>query len=425
MDWLGNVDRLAVGNRIEERRQRDGECYITIDSQCRETWIGDFLWGMESGLPIVIYDPNWGTIEREYIDGLIRDFPPQQTQIIIPTGGSSGKLKLAVHTWESLQAAVVGFQEGYGFYRIDSICTLPLHHVSGLMQLLRAFYTGGSIVFTSYPDWQLPENCYNCPERYFLSLVSTQFQRIVDRIKDGGRESNNFPNLDWWRSLRAIVLGGSAVNPLLLDTARSLDLPIALTYGSTETAAQISALFPNEFRQGIVNSGKILPHAIVAIEKNQSTSQESIPGNLVIKSKSLFCGYYPCPVEPMDSWINDDLGYLDREGFLTIVGRSSNKIISGGEKIFAEEVEAAIQATGLVRDICVLGKDDRDWGERVIACYVPIDDTVTAAEIESHLTRRLARYKHPKDWYRLDAIVRNDRGKVDRHTLRAIIENLG
>jgi O-succinylbenzoic acid--CoA ligase len=123
----------------------------------------------------------------------------------------------------------------------------------------------------------------------------------------------------------------------------------------------------------------------------------------------------------MDSWINDDIGYIDQEGYLTIVGRSSNKIISGGEKIFAEEVEAAIQATGLVRDICVLGKDDRDWGERVVACYVPIDDTVTAAEIERRLAGMLARYKHPKDWYRLEAIARNDRGKVDRPTLRAII----
>jgi O-succinylbenzoic acid--CoA ligase len=119
-------------------------------------------------------------------------------------------------------------------------------------------------------------------------------------------------------------------------------------------------------------------------------------GIVKIEAESLARGYYPeivsyCP----HIFPTDDLGYLDENGFLYIVGRGSDKIISGGENVFPAEVEAAILGTGLVKDVCVIGKSDRFWGEVVTAVYVANNSEVSAEVLAAAVEDKLSKFKTP------------------------------
>jgi O-succinylbenzoic acid--CoA ligase len=146
----------------------------------------------------------------------------------------------------------------------------------------------------------------------------------------------------------------------------------------------------------------------------------STPFPLQIQTSSLALGYYP------DRFFHgtfhpDDLGYFDDAGELHIVGRSSDKIITGGENVFPAEVEAAIRATGQVQDVCVVGVSDRHWGEIVAAAYVPATSTSSAEVIAQAIRGQLSRYKQPKRWIALDEMPRNAQGKINRAQLRELL----
>jgi o-succinylbenzoate---CoA ligase len=110
----------------------------------------------------------------------------------------------------------------------------------------------------------------------------------------------------------------------------------------------------------------------------------------------------------------DDIGYFDAQGSLHIVGRNSQKIISGGENLYPAEIEAAIRSTGLVEDVCVLGVADRDWGEIAVAFYV---SSQRVEILEGAIAPLLSRPKQPKRWVAVEAIPRTGQGKVVRSLL--------
>lgn len=295
--------------------------------------------------------------------------------ICIPTGGSSGQIKFAVHTWKTLLAAVEGFQQHFQIVTVNAYCTLPLHHVSGLMQALRTFVSGGKLVLQAFK--QLEQGCLMLtnPENFFISLVPTQLQRLLH------------PGLaNWLSRFQAVLLGGAPAWPELLAQAKQYQTPLALTYGMTETAAQITTLLPQEFLAGNHSSGRPLPHAQVKIlaPSGESLSAGQI-GQVTIQVRSLCLGYYASPSVQLShtpAFQPDDLGWLDAEGYLHIVGRQSQKIITGGENVFPEEVEAAIRQTGWVQDVCVVGLADRHWGQVVTAVYVPTKTEITGKKLE-------------------------------------------
>ncbi|MBW4441032.1 MAG: 2-succinylbenzoate--CoA ligase [Plectolyngbya sp. WJT66-NPBG17] len=317
-----------------------------------------------------------------------------KTLIMIPTGGTSGKLRFAMHTWETLSASVQGFCQYFEIARINSLCVLPLYHVSGLMQFLRSFLTNGTFILQSWKtlDTQLD------PQDFFISLVPTQLQQLMIHA-------------DWLAQFKTILLGGAPAWLDLLEEARSRNLPIAPTYGMTETASQIATLKPADFLNEIEGCGRVLPHAEITI----------VDQKLSIQSKSLMLGYYPNLLnEP--KFDPDDLGYFDDRQFLHLIGRDSNKIISGGENIFPSEVEAAVRSTKLVQDIYVLGTPDSIWGQSVTAIFVPCDETVTIEQLKTALRSSLAAFKHPKRWIKVDQIPRTAQGKIKRDLIEEILK---
>ena len=330
-----------------------------------------------------------------------------RSHIMIPTGGTSGEIKFAIHTWETLSASVNGFKTFFECEKINSVCTLPLYHVSGLMQLMRSLLTQGNLIICSYKS-VIQQLVSEHKSTYFISFVPTQLQYLIEL------------NPYWLKEFKTILVGGAPPKRSLLNSARKYNISVALTYGMTETASGIIALTPKEFLAGNDSNGRVLPHVKVAIEKPKNKI-----GLITINSTSLCLGYYPQLLSPTDSLVTDDLGYFDREGYLYLVGRDSQKIITGGENVFPAEVEKAIYATNLIKDVCVIGIPDNKWGQAVTAIYVPTTKSVLDS-VKQQLRSQLAKYKQPKNWIEVDYIPRNNRGKINYQELKAIaIEAMG
>lgn len=408
-------------------------------------FLAGFMAACIAECPIFLGNPNWSP--QEWQQGLNLTQPhlvwgnlpisaevqrpetPEAAQrgwIMIPTGGSSGGIKFAIHTWQTLSASVAGFQSFFcDRLPIHSCCVLPLYHVSGLMQFLRSLLTNGQLILLPFAELLngqsaqsdtanfLQQSCTE-PADFFLSLVPTQLQRLLERRSQ----------VRWLQQFHTILLGGAPAWISLLEQAKTLQLNLAPTYGMTETAAQVVTLKPHEFLQGNLSTGCTLSHAQITIQDGKGLALDIHQiGNIAIQAQSLFQGHYP-QFLPTHTWMTDDVGYLDAQGYLHIVGRNSRKILSGGENIFPEEIEAALYASGLVQEVYVLGVVDEQWGEIVTALYVPINETQTPKMLKASLEASLSHYKHPKHWICIDKIPRNAQGKIDSSLLVQWVKTL-
>ncbi len=421
-DWLQGLNHGLLLEEIDCRRTRlqglaEPPIVLIAESDALSFMAG-FIAALSLPCIIVLGNPQWKPQEWRQVgncltptliwsDQNIADcFPgiiPQGLtpgDILIPTGGSSGQIRFAIHTWETLSASVEGFQQYFNVEKINACCVLPLYHVSGLMQVVRSLSSGGQLAI--HPWKALSEGIFpdiNL-EEFFLSLVPTQLQRLL-----------NDPQL---ARFQTILLGGAPAWESLLTAARSRRLPIAPTYGMTETASQIATLKAHDFLRGQTGCGQALPHIKITICNEQGLVLPTGKTGLVtVRGRSLMKDYFPA-----EKFAIDDLGYFDSEGYLHIVGRNSQKIITGGENVYPGEIEAVIRSTHLVEDVCVLGVPDETWGEMVVAVYVPRG---LEADLAAAIAPLMSNPKQPKRWIALEALPRNAQGKIDRRQLQDII----
>jgi O-succinylbenzoic acid--CoA ligase len=344
--------------------------------------------------------------------------PNPQPLCCIPTGGSSGTIRFAMHTWDTLMASVTGFQQYFEVDIINSCCVLPLYHVSGLMQCLRSLTSGGKLTLLPFKTLETTDCLAFDPADFFLSLVPTQLERLL--------QSANLSTPPRLLQFKTILLGGAPAGSELVEQARRFALPLAPTYGMTETASQVATLKPEDFLKGRQGVGQGLPHAQVTIRSGTGeVLGVNQTGLITIAAESLMLGYYPTPFgdsasrdEVVRVFATDDIGWMDEQGYLYIIGRQSDKIITGGENVYPAEVEAAILATGLVRDVGVIGISDRQWGQAIIALYIPITANLTAETLKAALSNRLSKFKLPKQWIAVNQLPRNAQGKLNRQKLQ-------
>jgi O-succinylbenzoic acid--CoA ligase len=393
-------------------------------------FLASFIAACAANCPVFLCNPDWGTQEWQQVFDLVQPDIiwgmghgawnignenniqcPIPNSIMIPTGGSSGQIKFAIHTWETLTASIQGFTEYFQLKQVNSFCVLPLYHVSGLMQFMRSFTTGGKLNIQPFKAVESSQILNIKQSEFFISLVPTQLQRLLQN-----------PELTKWLSqFNTVLLGGAPAWNELLEKARFHRIRLAPTYGMTETASQIATLKPDDFLSGKISSGQILPHAKVTIRNQQGEILNSNQiGNITIQAQSLALGYYPITRENQTDFQVDDLGFLDEQGYLNIVGRNSDKIITGGENIYPAEIESAIQATQMVADICVIGIPDKHWGQALTAIYIPNKSDTSALKIQTLLKDKLSRFKIPKYWIPQQNLPRNSQGKINRQQLQQI-----
>jgi O-succinylbenzoic acid--CoA ligase len=397
-------------------------------------FLAGFIAATTVGCPVFLCNPNWVKAEWQQVFDLVQpdliwgqeaiankqqknsliENPKSKIQnpIMIPTGGSSGQIRFAIHTWETLMASVQGFRQYFGVSAVNSFCVLPLYHVSGLMQFMRSLTTCGRLVIMPFKSLNIQKPGFSShidPKEFFISLVPTQLQRLLHQ------------NPTWLSRFHTVLLGGAPAWLELLETARHHRIRLAPTYGMTETASQIVTLNPVDFLKGTNNCGQVLPHAKVTIRNsNGEILDTNKTGIITIQADSLALGYYPDLFNETQHFQVDDLGFFDDQGFLNVVGRNSNKIITGGENVFPDEIEAAIRATQLVTDVCALGLPDTQWGQVVTAVYVPIHPEISIATLQTALEDKLSSFKQPKYWIPLESLPRNLQGKLNREQLQEI-----
>lgn len=386
-------------------------------------YLVEALGAIATQVPIILGNPHWGQQEWQQVKSQLQSRglfshsksnpplspttssppAPPAGSILIATGGSSGQLKFAVHTWSTLTAAAHAFQQHFQMPTVNAYCTLPLHHISGFMQVIRVLTSGGHLAVQTFKEL-INHHPLSIPAPACISLVPTQLQRLL-------QQSDSWAT--WLSQFQAVLLGGAPAWPQLLNHARQMRIPLALTYGMTETAAQVAALPPKQFLTGATGA-PVMPHAAITICDSQGRPQPtSTIGHIRIQAPSLCQGYWPLQAPQQgNGFLSDDLGYLDDQGYLHVVGRASSKIISGGENVFPQEVEANIRATGMVKDVCVLGLPDKDWGQ-VVTAIVALQAKFPLPSLLEALKPAISRYKQPKHWIVISAIPRSSQGKIN------------
>jgi len=247
-----------------------------------------------------------------------------QLATLIFTSGSTGEPAAVLHTFGNHYFSAVGSNKNILFGPGDRwLLALPTYHVGGLAILFRAFLSGGTVV--------LPDEGAAIAETIdrlgvtHVSLVATQFYRLLN-APDGKRALSK---------LTAILLGGSTIPQELIDTAVKLKLPVYTSYGATEMASQITTTPPDAPPQKLYSSGKLLSFRELKIAPG---------GEILVRGETLFAGYWQAgklrQTRDAAGWFaTGDLGRMDADGYLHILGRKDNLFISGGENIRPEEIE--------------------------------------------------------------------------------------
>ncbi len=397
--WLGRDSdriRFQVALQAEQRRLRDlgtGQRTkgVVVSDKDPVLFAAKLFAGILEESSLWLRPPLPAQAESLAFDKIFnhaRKLP--MSSLFVATGGTSGGLRFARHSLSTVKAAVDALSVTMGDPSLRSWCCLPLRHVAGLMQVFRAVFTGGDLVFGEYRDLLDDDFPASLIEDRLLSLVPTQLARLL----------KSSTAIDRLRRSRAIFVGGGALSPELAARSRSLQLPLAPTYGTTETAGMVTLLSPSLFLDGGKGVGSTLPGNEIAFGDT---------GTLRIRSSSLCLGYQDFDFSEGSWFETEDLGHWDEDGSFHLDGRRDRLVMTGGLKVDPQALERIICETGLADECFVTGVSDLEWGERLVAFCSPASADVNL--IEAALSERLEGFQRPKNIYALDSLPLDEMGK--------------
>jgi acyl-CoA synthetase (AMP-forming)/AMP-acid ligase II len=339
------------------------------------------------------------------------------------TGGTAGSPKGVMLSHAGLLTGALAIRATVPWVAAPGGRTLvvaPMGHLSGVIGWLMQSLCGGAHVIV--PAFE-PAAVLEAIARHRVShvfLVPTMLHRLVDQLGAGEWDVS---------SLRTITYGASPITGGLLDRAMSA-LPQASfmqVYSMTELAANGTFLDPEDHRDGarLRSAGRpTLGLEIRIVDGDGNELPPGVVGEIVCRTDSMMLGYWQRPDETAAAirggWLHTgDAGYLDGDGYLYVVDRIKDMIISGGENVYSAEVENVIGSHAAVAACAVIGVPDLEWGERVHAVVVPQPGRSAAAEeLEAHCRRLIAAYKVPRSWEFIGELPLSGAGKVSKRELR-------
>ncbi len=329
-----------------------------------------------------------GSLEGEAFEGT-PDLHADDVATLMYTSGTTAVPKPVPLTHGNWLAAALGSAVALGLDRRERwLCPMPLAHVGGLSIVVRSAVYGTTAVLAEGFDAAAVAARLSDPDEKItlVSVVATMLERLLDA---GLREP---PGLRW------ALLGGGPIPSRLLARARRAGVPVAPTYGMTEACSQIATF------------GWPLPGTELRI----SGGGEVLVRGPTVSSSAL----------SDDGWLHSgDLGALDDRGRLSLSGRRSELIVSGGENVGPLEVEEALRSHPAVVDAAVFGRPDPEWGEAVVAAIVVRDGLAPdELDLRRHCAERLARFKVPKAFEVVERLPRTASGKLLRRELPAASE---
>lgn len=364
--------------------------------------------------------------EQELLERALRPgempLPQWGPAVVVGSGGSSGGRRWCLQPLAHLEASARATGQWLAGIGIDPAATihldpLPLHHVSGLLPLVRARVWGGDVRWLPSALMRQPEALAVAqplpPNRpVLLSLVPTQLARLLASPAGVG----------WLRQCAVVWVGGAALPLDLARRARNEGIRLSPCYGATETAAMVTALPPERFLAGVNGCGAPLTGVSVRVGADGA---ERPGGAIEVRTDRLSPGWYVAgALVPLltggDWWSSGDGGHLGAEG-LEIRGRLDGAINSGGETVFPEQVEERLcqlaHEEGLpLAALLLLPVADPLWGERLVALVRPAsagDGQKLIVELE-RLARTFSPALRPWHWRLAHELAPNERGKWDR-----------
>lgn len=307
-----------------------------------------------------------------------------------------------------------------------SLAVAPLFHIGGFNALsLRTITRGGTLVVRRSFD----------PAQALDDLVSYRVNSmfLVPAMLAGIQRQPGFEDADL-SALRSTIVAGAPVPPALIATYAEKGVYLQQAWGLTETSPFSTYLEAAKTTDKLGSCGIPMPYTHVRVvdpATEHDVAEAGGTGEFWVSGPNVSRGYWNNPEATAaaftpDGWFRTgDLGYADEDGYLYIVDRLKDMIISGGENVYPAEIENVLNAHPLIVDAAVVGVPDEKWGEAVCAVVTFAEGELTLEELRAHLGAHLARYKLPTRLVVQSDIPRNGAGKLDKPLIRALVHELG
>ena len=321
---------------------------------------------------------------------------------------------------DNLYSNAAALKDHWRFTENDVLIhALPIFHTHGLFVATNiALISGATLNFMN--GFSAEQIIAALPTSTCLMGVPTFYTRLL-------QDSRLTPEL--CANMRLFVSGSA---PMLVDTHEQWQARtghrILERYGMTETNMNTSNPYDGERRAGTV--GMPLPGVELRIMDAESEVEQGEIGTIEVRGANVFKGYWQMPEKTAeelrpDGWfITGDLGQIDADGYVSIVGRGKDLIITGGFNVYPKELESLIDDIDGVLESAVIGVPHPDFGEAVVAVVVPSNPALSAEAVQAVAAEKLAKFKHPKHVLLLPELPRNTMGKVQKKALRDTYANL-
>jgi acyl-CoA synthetase (AMP-forming)/AMP-acid ligase II len=393
-----------------------------VDGESRD------LPGLEQRIALEDGPPGWTPWEawlRCLPDSVEHRAQPADAALQLYTSGTTGRPKGAVLSQQAVFAQIYHWGLLYPVRAGDrQLVVSPMYHAAGLFGFCQGAAVGASLYIAA--EFEPLEIVRALDEERLVraSLVPAMIGRLLTEVPDVGRRS--------YRALRVITYGGSPISETTLRRALEVfDCDFIQSYGMTELACA-TYLGAADHRRALAGRPELLLSvglpapgcSIRVVEPRGADLPPGEVGEIWSRGPQMMSGYWNLPEASRealaDGWMHTgDAGYLDADGYLYIMDRTKDMIVSGGENVYPREVENALYEHPAVADVAVIGVPSERWGETVKAIVVLAPDRrASAQELMDFCRGRIAGYKRPRSVEFVEALPRNASGKVLKRELR-------